>query len=248
MAPSGPAALGHFVDAFMEQASAADAGWARRFGDVAVAVTEVPVMSMNVAVVTAADPDPDDIDNALAALESSGMPHCLEARPGAYDMLEEIATAHDLTAVVELPLMVLPREAYVDARSEATIRQLSASEIALHARLAAAGFNLPLEPLTKFLTAGALATARCYVAEIDGEPVATGVGQALGDSVGIFNIATLAEHRGRGYGAAITAHAVRRGLEDGASWAWLNASPEGLPVYERLGFTTLEWWRCWCGG
>ena len=47
------------------------------------------------------------------------------------------------------------------------------------------------------------------------------------------------------YGAAITAHAVRDGLHNGALWAWLQSSEVGYRVYERLGFTTLERWPCW---
>ena len=53
---------------------------------------------------------------------------------------------------------------------------------------------------------------------------------------GIFNVATPAEYRGRGYGAAITGHAVREGFAAGAELAYLQSSAIGESVYRRLGF------------
>lgn len=57
--------------------------------------------------------------------------------------------------------------------------------------------------------------------------------------------ATPPENRGHGYGAAITARAVRDGFTSGARFAWLHSSPEGFGVYEKLGFRTVEEWGPW---
>ena len=62
--------------------------------------------------------------------------------------------------------------------------------------------------------------------------------------VGVFNIATPPEHRGRGYGRAVTARVVADGVRAGARTAYLQASPMGLGVYQRMGFRTGETWRC----
>jgi predicted GNAT family acetyltransferase len=86
---------------------------------------------------------------------------------------------------------------------------------------------------------------RCYLGEVGGQAVTTGVGVTLGDSTGVFNIATPPAHRRRGYGAAVTARAVADGLAAGAKWAWLQASPAGYATYTRLGFETAETWKCW---
>ena len=48
------------------------------------------------------------------------------------------------------------------------------------------------------------------------------------------------QHRGRGYGAAITAQVVRDGFRAGARFAWLQSSALGRPVYRRLGFRDVE--------
>jgi predicted GNAT family acetyltransferase len=73
----------------------------------------------------------------------------------------------------------------------------------------------------------------------------TALGVTDGDHVGIFNVATPPAHRGKGYGAAITAWAVGDGFQNGASVAFLQSSPMGFRVYERLGFRTVEDWSVW---
>jgi predicted GNAT family acetyltransferase len=113
--------------------------------------------------------------------------------------------------------------------------------------VAAAGFDAPPDVFAPVMTERVLADAgtRAYVGEVDGEVVATAVGVTRAGTVGVFNVATLPAHRGRGYGAAITAQAARDGLGDGAEYAWLQSSPMGVRVYESIGFATLESWRCW---
>jgi predicted GNAT family acetyltransferase len=53
-------------------------------------------------------------------------------------------------------------------------------------------------------------------------------------------VATPEEHRGKGYGAAITTEAVRAGFDAGADLAGLQSSPMGESVYRRIGFRKVE--------
>src|SRR6476659_7421379 len=80
----------------------------------------------------------------------------------------------------------------------------------------------------------------CYLGRVAGRDVSTSVGLTLGNDVGLFGVATPPEHRGRGYGAALTAAAARDGFAAGADLAWLQSSRLGLPVYRRLGFREVE--------
>jgi predicted GNAT family acetyltransferase len=133
-----------------------------------------------------------------------------------------------------------------DQPAELVIRALLPEEARLHANLAAAGFEAPEEYFRSLMTPAVLSAmgACCYVGEVDGERVTTSFAVTLGDFVGIFNVATPPAHRRRGYGAAVSARAVRDGLNNGARWAWLQSSSAGYPVYERLGFRTAESWHC----
>jgi ribosomal protein S18 acetylase RimI-like enzyme len=77
---------------------------------------------------------------------------------------------------------------------------------------------------------------RVYVGLVQGEGVTAGIGYQTGSEVAIFNVVTPPAHRRRGYGGAITAHAVREGFANGANLAWLQTSELGESVYRRLGF------------
>jgi N-acetylglutamate synthase len=79
-----------------------------------------------------------------------------------------------------------------------------------------------------------------YVGRAGEVDVTTGVGFTVGDAVGIFTVATPPAHRGRGYGAAVTACAALEGFAAGAKFAFLQSSALGYRVYERLGFREVE--------
>jgi hypothetical protein len=127
------------------------------------------------------------------------------------------------------------------------IRQLEPDEAGLHARIAARGFETPEDPLVQLMTPELLRRpgTRCYLEEIGEETVTTSLGVSIGASVGIFNVATPRQHRGRGFGAAVTARAVGDGLSDGAQWSFLQSSTAGYGVYRRIGYAEVERWDCW---
>ena len=83
------------------------------------------------------------------------------------------------------------------------------------------------------------------LAWLDGRPVG-GALVCLLEGVGFVGwVAASPEARGKGVGAAVTAWVTNRTLADGAEFASLQASPMGLPVYERLGYETLFDYRVW---
>ncbi len=213
-------------------------------------VTGVALPTLNGVWVSSRDARPEVVADLLDQVAATGLPHCLQARPGVAERVHDQASARGMEAEEHIPLMVLedPRELVTSTAAAAlSIRELRPAEAAAHARLAAAGFEAPAEPFLQLMTSSVLASPgiRCYLGEVDGEPVTTGLGLTLGPFVGIFNVATLPEHQRRGYGGAVTARAVADGVAAGADWAWLQSSAVGYPVYERLGFRTVEDWRCW---
>jgi N-acetylglutamate synthase len=213
-------------------------------------VTRVPAPTLNGVWVAGADADPEGIAELLDEVAATGLPHCLQFRPGAVDRLTKLAMGRSMTREEDIPLMALEDPGQLDAAqavSGLTIRELSPKEAQAHARLAAAGFEAPVEMFLQLMTPAMLAApgVRCYLGEAGGQPVTTGLGVTIGSYVAIFNIATPPRHRRHGYGAAVTARAVADGLVAGARWSWLQTSPAGQGVYERLGFRTVETWQCW---
>jgi GNAT superfamily N-acetyltransferase len=77
---------------------------------------------------------------------------------------------------------------------------------------------------------------RFYVAYVDSEPAAVSELFLGGGVAGVHMVATLDRFRRRGLGMALTWTALEEGRRAGMATGVLQASEEGQPVYERLGF------------
>ena len=77
-----------------------------------------------------------------------------------------------------------------------------------------------------------------FVGYADGAAVAAAALYLTHGVAGIGWVGCVPSARGRRYAEALTWRAVREGFRRGASFANLQASPMGRPVYERMGFAT----------
>jgi len=224
-------------------------GWTVREGGAVAAVTGVPVAMLNGVSAERADADPATVARLLDQVAETGLPHSLQLRPGASPALAGLAQARGMIQDRDSPLMVLPdpaRRGPAQHLDRLKIRELSPGETEPHVVVAAAGFEAPEEIIRQLITPLRNDPGiRFYVGEADGRPVTTGMGVTIGNFVGVFNITTVPGDRGHGYGAAITARVVSGGYAAGASWSWLQSSPAGYHVYERLGYRTIESWQVW---
>jgi GNAT superfamily N-acetyltransferase len=71
---------------------------------------------------------------------------------------------------------------------------------------------------------------------LDGRPVATATYVLAAGIVGVFDVSTAPEARGRGIGTAMTVAALQAGRAAGYEIAFLQPSAMGRNLYERLGF------------
>jgi GNAT superfamily N-acetyltransferase len=79
-----------------------------------------------------------------------------------------------------------------------------------------------------------------YVGYVDGEPVATAATVVSDGVVGVYNVGTLPGHQRRGYGEAIMRHALEKAREEhGFERTILQSTPQGLPIYQRMGYRTV---------
>jgi GNAT superfamily N-acetyltransferase len=86
-----------------------------------------------------------------------------------------------------------------------------------------------------------------FVGYVDGAPAAAAAVYVTHGVAGIGWVGTVPEHRGKGYGEAVTWAAIREGFRRGAAIANLQASSMGRPIYERMGFITATEYRVFSG-
>jgi ribosomal protein S18 acetylase RimI-like enzyme len=82
--------------------------------------------------------------------------------------------------------------------------------------------------------------AGLFVLEQDEHPMATAICVHDGDLAGLFEIATSAAERGKGYGRRIVLSALKWARLRGATEAWLQVGADNQPavkLYEAIGFT-----------
>lgn len=230
-------------------ARALPAAWVARDGGAIAWVSGVDLPTLNGVWAERTDPDPDAVAGLLDRVQAVGLPYCLQLRPGASPALAELAAARAMSVEAEVPLMVMDPAVATCARPPAglELRELSPEQAGLHASVAAAAFEAPQEFLARLMIPDVLRLpgVRCYLGEVDSQPVTTGMGITLGAFVGVFSIATPPAHRRRGYGAAVTTRAIADGMAAGAKWSWLQSTPAGYATYARLGFRAVETWPCW---
>lgn len=92
------------------------------------------------------------------------------------------------------------------------------------------------EPMARHAVAFARANTFAVLGTSDGAPVSGGLGLVSDGTLGLYLIATHRDHRGRGFGGAVTERLMAEGKARGAREAVLHSSAMGLSVYRRLGF------------
>jgi predicted GNAT family acetyltransferase len=229
-------------DAYERLFSAFEAARFERRSDlVVVLLPGIPIPQVNGAWVcedseVAATALPD----SLAEVEAAGEWPWVQTRHG-QERTRQAALALGLTHTELIPGMVVRPDSFVEARAEIEIGPIAQGEVDETNRVLAVSFEAPIELFARFSEAVQhLAEAHWYVARAEGRIVSTAVGFAGDEAVGIFNVATPSQHRGRGYGAAITSHALREGFDQGATFGYLQSSTIGHGVYHRLGFRDVE--------
>jgi ribosomal protein S18 acetylase RimI-like enzyme len=194
--------------------------------------------------------DPVEVARALDEVKAEGLPYSLRCRPSARDVLEPLALEHGLTLESEEPVMVLDALealAPTPAAPELEIRRVTGPDYETLLHAGATAFEATYEEAAIVIPRTRLddPAQRYWVGLVEGVPALIGCGVVVGEWVGIFNVGTAPAYRRRGYGAAITAQALRDGLAAGARHGVLTSSPMGFGVYAGLGFRVVERWPYW---
>lgn len=147
----------------------------------------------------------------------------------------EIAMA---AALSELPAPSTPAELRVETVTDkAGLRD--------YASLMAANWTPPSVAVPQYFAgvASAVLSATCastFVVGYVGDRPVSGAEIHVSDGVaGLYGVVTLDDARRRGYGTAVTLHALDHSRQSGVTTAVLQASADGASVYARIGFTSV---------
>jgi N-acetylglutamate synthase len=177
---------------------------------------------------------------AIAEVDDAGAVVWMQSRSG-HEQTQRAAAELGLTHRQTLPGMVLRPEELASADSSLAIDLIAADEITTANGVLATAFGAPRELFDDFAHAFTnVEETWWYVGRVDDEIVATALGITVDGVTGVFNVATMPDHRGRGYGAALTARVARDGFAEGATLAYLQSSAMGHSVYRQLGFRDVE--------
>jgi len=192
---------------------------------------------------------PTSLGRAREFFGRLGLPWSVCAAPEAVAGLEECVAVVGLKRLPPLPLMLLdraPRAA--PTMQEFTVRRcVSDADAGDFVRVASRGFAAPRIVFDAFCRPGVYDSPSVthFVGILGDEPVACATLITTETIAGVYNVATLPRFRGRGFGAAITAHAANDGFASGCAASALQASAMGFGVYERMGYRRVCDYTIW---
>lgn len=139
--------------------------------------------------------------------------------------------------------------AQVGEVGDVEIRQVDEVSWPAHISTMAAGFGMPLD-LLDVVMPSAIAASPAYAAfnaHLDGAVVSTAALVVSDGVAGVYNVATPAAYRGRGFGAATTRAAIAEGLRRGCTYTTLQASEMGYQLHANMGYRTVIQWSHYAG-
>lgn len=77
---------------------------------------------------------------------------------------------------------------------------------------------------------------KLFIGTANGKPVTTGSIIIAPNSIGIYDMGTSAEEQGKGFGTAMFDHLLYEASQYEKQWCVLQASEDGLSIYEKKGF------------
>ncbi|HVE97827.1 MAG TPA: GNAT family N-acetyltransferase [Mycobacteriales bacterium] len=146
------------------------------------------------------------------------------------------------------PGMLIESDSLTEAECDGPLvvrRVTSTADWVAYVELQAETFGMTPEVARGFPTYEAItgtADVTLLVGAHEGTVVSAASVFMTGTVAALYGVATAPASRGRGFGTAITAHAVRDAAGLGAAFVALQATSDGYSMYRRLGFRDVGDW------
>ena len=206
--------------------------------------TGLPIAFFNGAFLARRSADPSSaVRDALAFFDRQGVPFLMWVRDGVDDDLLAEGRGAGLRDAGRPPAMglpVIPEPPCPLAGLELSVAS-TAEDVQAHRNVLTAGFGFTPDVAQQIIGDALLdhPDVAIIVGRVDGQPVTTGLLMQTGQTAGVYNIATVAAHRGNRYGEAVTWAVIAEGARRGCTQSILQSSPMGYPLYQRMGFVDL---------
>lgn len=162
------------------------------------------------------------------------------------DAVAPAARAAGLTEAGRAPVMVLHLDASRLSRDPRVRRAADEADLEQVRALRRETFALEDDVLRDRLTE--VPTVGVWLLENEGLPVSVVVTDREGDLVGVRGMGTPHPFEHQGFGHHLLEHALAVNADEGARRAYLVATAAGEPLYEHLGFVTIERVAVWVKG
>jgi Acetyltransferase (GNAT) family. len=243
----------NMIETFTSGVANAPGSLVRRGDGVALLASGLPIRFFNQILIEDDHATTDAIAAALAALRERGKPFVVHLRRGSDDrfrpLMQQLGLVlpADETPLPGMALHPIPPARIAVAAGHEIRRATDDAGVEDHLRTGALGFGMPEDMLRAIVPPDTWRRPGTfvYVGYTAGEPVTTGFGVRTGRTIGVYNIATIEAARRQGLGAAMTERVAADGAAEGCDVAILQASPMGLPIYERLGYRTVVEYDGW---
>ena len=215
-------------------------------------MTGGPTADFNMALIDAGVDDEAVFEQFVEHVTKSALPAVFMLSGACAGRLGPMAGKKGLVEAGTAPLMAL--EAGPEFRSDsgfAVQRASNEKTMAAVADLVASAFALDREWVGRTFCADALLQAPSlsfFLASKDGEPYSAVTTTDGGTTVGIWSMATAPSRQRQGAGRAALRAAIAHHCDRGATTFYLIATPAGKPLYDSVGFTTVDEFPIWVAG
>jgi GNAT superfamily N-acetyltransferase len=233
----------NYFEAWRLLASASDQGIVEEENGVLIAAPGGTIVWLNIVFVTQPLGKPRaQLERAFDRLDERGMPFLLRIREG-LDGASERAAVESLglrytDSIPGMALAPMPAQAATPPEGLDIRPVRDAATFGAFSDIIASTFDIDPSVCREVLTPKLveLVNAHWYLGYADGKPVAGSALITTDGVAGVHYVGTLASYRRRGFGEAMTRHAVDEGAKAGCRSSTLQASEMGQPIYERMGF------------
>ena len=215
-------------------------------------ITGGPTADFNMALIDTGAEGDEVLGEFVDQLTKAGLSAVFMMSSACAVRLGSVAKNKGLVEVGTAPMMVLVVSGALPQKPGYTVQRVSDEKgLGDVADLVSAAFALDRDWVGRTFCSAALLPAQAvsfFLASKDGEPYSAVTTTASGADVGIWSMATAPNHLRQGAGRAALLAAIEHHRGLGATTFYLIATPSGKPLYDSLGFKTVDEFPMWVKG